>query len=41
MKSTSLEGLINGAEEPFLKPDDMPDAEVSVFIDFLKRYAGE
>ncbi|KAE8308312.1 kinase-like domain-containing protein [Aspergillus transmontanensis] len=28
MKSTSLERLINGTTKPFLKPDDMPDAEV-------------
>ncbi|KAK2750101.1 hypothetical protein FQN57_004593 [Myotisia sp. PD_48] len=36
MKSTSLERLINGAEKPFLKPSDMPDFEVPIFIDFLK-----
>ncbi|QMW47043.1 hypothetical protein G4B11_010522 [Aspergillus flavus] len=36
MKSTSLERLINGTTKPFLKPDDMPDAEVTIFIDFLR-----
>ncbi|KAL4807995.1 protein kinase [Aspergillus unguis] len=35
LKPTSLERLINGTTEPFLKPRDMPDCEVPVFIDFL------
>ncbi|OQD91257.1 hypothetical protein PENSOL_c056G09940 [Penicillium solitum] len=33
---TSLERLINGSERPFLKPNDMPDAEIPIFIDFLQ-----
>lgn len=36
LKPTSLEPLINGTTKPFLKPRDMPDAEVPIFIDFLK-----
>lgn len=36
MKSTSLERLLNGTTKPFLKPDDMPDAEVPIFINFLR-----
>lgn len=27
---------MNGAERPFLKPNDMPDAEIPIFIDFLQ-----
>ncbi|KAJ5561592.1 hypothetical protein N7535_003947 [Penicillium sp. DV-2018c] len=34
--SNSLERLLNGAQMPFLKPSDMSDAEVPVFIDFLR-----
>lgn len=33
---TSLARLMNGAERPFLKPNDMPDAEIPIFIDFLQ-----
>ncbi|EQL38806.1 CMGC/SRPK protein kinase, variant 2 [Blastomyces dermatitidis ATCC 26199] len=33
---TTLESIINGSASPFLKPNDMPDAQVPVFIDFLK-----
>ncbi|KAK9366188.1 protein kinase [Lipomyces kononenkoae] len=36
LKPTSLERLINGTTKPFLKPTDMPDAEVPIFIDFLR-----
>ncbi|QSS60981.1 serine kinase [Histoplasma capsulatum] len=36
MEATSLERLVNGKTKPFLKPIDMPDAEVPVFIDFLR-----
>ncbi|EER37799.1 protein kinase [Histoplasma capsulatum H143] len=36
MEATSLERLVNGKTKPFLKPIDMADAEVPVFIDFLK-----
>ncbi|KAJ9208463.1 kinase-like domain-containing protein [Paecilomyces variotii] len=36
LKPTSLEHLINGTTKPFLKPRDMPDAEVPVFVDFLR-----
>ena len=38
MKPTSLERLINGTEKPFTKPDDMPDTEVPIFIDFLHGF---
>lgn len=37
MTSTGLERLIDGATEPFLKPCDMGNAEVPIFIDFLRR----
>ncbi|QQK39519.1 Calcium/calmodulin-dependent protein kinase II isoform [Penicillium digitatum] len=33
---TSLERVINGTERPFLKPNDMPDTEIPIFIDFLQ-----
>ncbi|KAK9440731.1 Serine/threonine-protein kinase [Metarhizium brunneum] len=36
MKSTSLERLLNGTSKPFLKPEDMPDHEVDILIDFIK-----
>ncbi|GES59264.1 protein kinase [Aspergillus terreus] len=36
LKPTSLERLLNGTSKPFLKPKDMPDAEVPIFIDFIK-----
>ncbi|OJJ46534.1 hypothetical protein ASPZODRAFT_132604 [Penicilliopsis zonata CBS 506.65] len=36
LKATSLERLLNGTEKPFLKPDDMPEAEMPVFLDFLR-----
>ncbi|OOF91778.1 hypothetical protein ASPCADRAFT_518194 [Aspergillus carbonarius ITEM 5010] len=36
LKRTSLERLINGTTQPFVKPTDMPDAEVPVFIDFIR-----
>ncbi|KIE03726.1 Protein kinase-like domain protein, partial [Metarhizium majus ARSEF 297] len=36
LKSTSLEHLLNGTSKPFLKPEDMPDHEVDIFIDFIK-----
>lgn len=35
LKSTNLERLLNGASEPFLKPQDMGHNEVPVFIDFI------
>ncbi|KAF7591091.1 hypothetical protein BBP40_001990 [Aspergillus hancockii] len=35
LKPTSLERLINGTK-PFLKPKDMSDAEVPIFLDFLR-----
>ncbi|KAK9234398.1 protein kinase, partial [Lipomyces kononenkoae] len=36
MKPTSLERMINGTTKLFLKPKDMPDTEVPIFIDFLR-----
>lgn len=36
LNPTTLESIIDGPESPFLKPDDMPHAEVPIFIDFLK-----
>lgn len=36
LKPTSLERLLNGTPKPFLKPKDMPDVEVPIFIDFIK-----
>ncbi|RDW89992.1 CMGC protein kinase [Aspergillus mulundensis] len=36
LKPTTLERLVNGKTMPFLKPIDMPDAEVPIYIDFLK-----
>lgn len=33
---TSLERLINGSERTFLKPNDMPDAEIPIFVDFIQ-----
>ncbi|KAL4935707.1 hypothetical protein BDV06DRAFT_217227 [Aspergillus oleicola] len=36
LKPTCLERLINGATNPFLKPVDMPEAEVPIFVDFIK-----
>ncbi|KAL4950834.1 protein kinase [Aspergillus filifer] len=36
LKSTCLERLIDGATKPFLKPIDLPKAEVPIFIDFIK-----
>ncbi|KAL3476295.1 protein kinase [Aspergillus californicus] len=36
MQSTSLERLLNGPRKPFSKPTDMSDAEVPIFIDFVK-----
>ncbi|KAJ6001013.1 hypothetical protein N7481_001422 [Penicillium waksmanii] len=36
LKPTSLERLIDGTERPFLKPNDMSDAETPIFIDFLR-----
>ncbi|RAL00004.1 protein kinase [Aspergillus ibericus CBS 121593] len=36
LKRTSLERLLNGTTKPFLKPVDMSDAEVPVFIDFIR-----
>lgn len=36
MKFTSLERLLNGTAEPFTKPSDMPEAEVPIFIDFVR-----
>lgn len=35
LESTTLERLINGTTKPFLRPSDMPDAEVPIFIDFV------
>ncbi|EED20490.1 protein kinase, putative [Talaromyces stipitatus ATCC 10500] len=35
LKPTTLERLINGTTKPFLKPNDMPDAEVPIFLNFL------
>ncbi|KAJ6096872.1 hypothetical protein N7486_007618 [Penicillium sp. IBT 16267x] len=36
LTSISLERLIDGTERPFLKPNDMSDAEIPIFIDFLR-----
>ncbi|QSS62287.1 serine kinase [Histoplasma capsulatum] len=36
LNPTTLESIIDGQESPFLKPNDMPHAEVPIFIDFLK-----
>ncbi|KAL4786084.1 protein kinase [Aspergillus varians] len=36
MKATSLERMLNGKTKPFLKSSDMPDAEVPIFIDFVR-----
>ncbi|KAB8258006.1 protein kinase [Aspergillus pseudonomiae] len=36
LKPTCLERLVNGTTNPFLKPIDMPEAEVPIFVDFLK-----
>lgn len=36
LKPTSIERLINGSTKPFLKPRDMPVAEVPIFINFLR-----
>ncbi|KAG8413358.1 hypothetical protein J3458_012928 [Metarhizium acridum] len=36
LKPTSLERLVNGEVKPFLKPCDMPEAEIATFIDFIK-----
>ncbi|PLB48108.1 protein kinase [Aspergillus steynii IBT 23096] len=36
LKPTSLERLVNGATKPFLKPSDMPQVEVPIFVDFLR-----
>ncbi|KAG8423574.1 hypothetical protein J3458_000461 [Metarhizium acridum] len=36
LKSTSLGRLLNGTSKPFLKPEEMPDHEVDIFIDFIK-----
>lgn len=36
LKPTSLERLLNGTSKPFIKPDDMHDAEVPIFIDFVR-----
>ncbi|KAJ5783747.1 uncharacterized protein N7518_009424 [Penicillium psychrosexuale] len=32
----SLERLIDGAEMPFIKPNDMSNAEIPIFIEFLR-----
>lgn len=39
LKPTNLERLINDKAKPFLNSSDIPDAEVPIFIDFLKRHA--
>ncbi|KAA8642452.1 uncharacterized protein ATNIH1004_011396 [Aspergillus tanneri] len=36
LKPTCLERLVNGTTKPFLKPIDMPEAEVPIFVDFIK-----
>jgi serine/threonine-protein kinase SRPK3 len=36
LKPARLERLINGTTKPFLKPSAIPDAEVPIFIDFLR-----
>lgn len=36
LNPTSLERLLNGKVKPFLKPRDMPEAEITTFIDFIK-----
>ncbi|ATY65908.1 kinase-like domain [Cordyceps militaris] len=36
LKSTSLECLVNGDAKPFIKPADMPETEIGIFIDFIK-----
>ncbi|KAJ5104602.1 hypothetical protein NUU61_001949 [Penicillium alfredii] len=33
MQSTQLERLVNGAEKPFIKPEDMPRVEVPTLFD--------
>ncbi|OAX83469.1 CMGC/SRPK protein kinase [Emergomyces africanus] len=36
LKPTTLESIVTGTTKPFLKPADMPDVEVPIFVDFLK-----
>ncbi|KAL5335545.1 protein kinase [Aspergillus crustosus] len=36
LNSTSLERLVNGTSKPFLKPNDMPEAEIPLYVDFLR-----
>ncbi|KAI1943779.1 hypothetical protein LOZ66_000364 [Ophidiomyces ophidiicola] len=36
LKPTCLERLVNGTTKPFLKPIEMPEAEVPIFVDFIK-----
>ncbi|KNG88819.1 hypothetical protein ANOM_002487 [Aspergillus nomiae NRRL 13137] len=36
LRPTCLERLVNGTTKPFLKPIDMPEAEVPIFVDFLE-----
>ncbi|KAG6013437.1 hypothetical protein E4U43_007287 [Claviceps pusilla] len=36
MPPTSLDRMLNGATKPFMKPEDMSDDEIGLFIDFIK-----
>ncbi|KAM3448170.1 hypothetical protein MY3296_008040 [Beauveria thailandica] len=36
LKPTSLERLVNGDVKPFIKPADMLETEIAIFIDFIK-----
>ncbi|PGG99297.1 CMGC/SRPK protein kinase [Helicocarpus griseus UAMH5409] len=36
LKPTTLENLLNGPKKPFSKPDDMPEADVPLFINFIR-----
>ncbi|PKY03351.1 kinase-like protein [Aspergillus campestris IBT 28561] len=36
LSPTSLERLVNGTAMPFSKPSDMPNADVPIFVDFLR-----
>ncbi|EEP79814.1 predicted protein [Uncinocarpus reesii 1704] len=36
LRPTTLERLINGTSKPFIKPQDMTDADIPIFIDFLR-----
>lgn len=36
MPPTSLDRMLNGERKPFMKPEDMSDDEIGLFIDFIK-----